>query len=172
MLLDHAIRESWRPAWRSAWTPPLSSQGLLGVDVQQLLREAGGPWEAIEQRRHCDDADPDVPRDPHRGWLFVGRGGPSVAIRVEPSTRAVTVGPAIGSWEGVASLRWRVGEPRTVLAPATFLDQLRSAVDAAAATKAPTLIVCRYCGALTAPEHALNAETCHACGSVIFGVVY
>lgn len=153
--------------------------GLLGVDARQLLREAGGPWDAIEVWRQFDDADPAVSRDPHGGSLFVGRGGPSVAIRVDPSTRAVTVGPAKGSWEGVASLRWRVGEPHTVLALpsaglalAVFLDQLRSAVDAAAATKAPTLIVCRYCGSLTAPEHAFDPETCHACGSGVFGVVY
>ena len=74
--------------------------GLLGVDAQQLLREVGGPWDAIEEWRMIDDTHPDVPRDPHGGWLFVGRGGPSVAIRVEPSTRAVTVDQQRGAGRG------------------------------------------------------------------------
>jgi ribosomal protein L32 len=53
-----------------------------------------------------------------------------------------------------------------------FLVELREAVDAAAAAKAPTLVVCRYCGNLVAPEHAIDVSTCHGCGSSVFGIVY
>ena len=46
------------------------------------------------------------------------------------------------------------------------------AVDAAAQSKSPSLVICRYCGALVAPEFSLGEELCMGCGSSVFGVVY
>jgi hypothetical protein len=117
------------------------------------------------------------------GTLFVGRAGPSVAVLVgSAAAPRVLVGVARGSWLDPGTLRWQVGDPSATLAPPPvgapsadvddFLADLRAAVDAAAEAKAALLVTCRYCGALVAPEHALGDQTCHGCGSAVFGIVY
>ena len=55
---------------------------------------------------------------------------------------------------------------------AAFLGRLADAVDDAFAAKRPSLVICRYCGALVAPEHALDDDICHGCGTRFLGVVY
>jgi len=152
---------------------------LLGVDAGQLLVAAGEPWTAVEESETESDQDPEVDGTDGYAPLFVGRVGPSVAIKVNRSAHAVVVGPCAGNWDGVVSLRWSVGEPHGVLGiPSTspghadFLDQLRAAIDLAARIKASTRVLCQYCGTLTFPEHALDSQTCHGCASTVLGVVY
>jgi hypothetical protein len=147
----------------------------LRVGPRELIESIGGPWQVSER----------IPEHEmeQTGTLFVGRAGPSVAILVSDEVDpAVRIGAAIGHWQGAWPLLWTLTEPTVSLvtpsrtAPSAevdrFLVELREAVDAAAAAKAPTLVVCRYCGNLVAPEHAIDESTCHGCGSSVFGIVY
>ena len=117
------------------------------------------------------------------GTLFVGRAGPSVAVLVDDDpVPAVKVGRAEGTWRDPGTLEWAVGAPRARLRAATvhasdaevatLLERLAAAVDDAFAAKRPSLVICRYCGALVAPEHALGDEMCHGCGTRLRGIVY
>jgi hypothetical protein len=154
-------------------TTQLSQRLRLGP--RELLESIGGPWQVSER----------IPeREMERsGTLFVGRAGPSVAILVtDDPDPDVIVGVAVGEWQGVWPLLWSVTDETGVLttprrdAPSAevdgFLADLRRAVDAAASAKAPTLVVCRYCGALVAPEFAVGEEVCQGCGTSVFGIVY
>jgi hypothetical protein len=104
-----------------------------------------------------------------------------ILVTDDPSPE-VSVGMAVGEWAGVHPLLWtiappvvhlRTPEPRAAAADTDrLLEDLRAAVDEAAQAKAPSLVVCRYCGALVAPEHSLGDELCMACGTAVFGVVY
>jgi hypothetical protein len=147
----------------------------LRVGPHELLEALGGPWHVALRADGEEMARP--------GTLFVGRAGPSVAVVVDDEPiPLVTVGVAVGEWIDPGTIAWStrpiVGRFRTpeVDAPAAevdrFVEELGSAVDEAAAAKAPRLVVCRYCGALVAPEHALREECCHGCGSTVFGIVY
>lgn len=147
----------------------------LRVGPRELLEAIGGPWQIVERLSEHEMERP--------GTLFVGRAGPSVGILVTDDTSPqVTVGMAVGEWSGVHPLLWTIAAPVVHLSTPEpgaadvdtdhMLDDLRAAVDSAALAKAPALVVCRYCGALVAPEHALGEELCMGCGSSVFGVVY
>ena len=147
----------------------------LRVGPRELLEHIGGPWHVVERSSEQEMGQP--------GTLFVGRAGPSVAILVsdEPSP-VVRVGVAVGDWQGSWPLLWSLTEPigsfrtpeRGTPSAATdeLLIHLREAVDTAAAVKAPSLVVCRYCGTLVASEHALGEELCQRCGTSVFGISY
>ncbi len=147
----------------------------LRVGPRELLEHVGGPWHVVERSSEQEVEQP--------GTLFVGRAGPSVAILVtdQPSP-AIRVGVAVGDWQGSWPLLWSLTEPIESLRtpePGTpsvatdeLLSRLREAVDTAAAAKAPSLVVCRYCGTLVAPEHALGDELCQKCGTSVFGISY
>ena len=147
----------------------------LRVGPRELLEAIGGPWQVVERMPEHEMERP--------GTLFVGRAGPSVGILVaDDASPRVVVGMAVGEWAGAHPLLWTIAPPTAHLTtPASgtpaadtdrLLDDLREAVDAAALAKAPSLVVCRYCGALVAPEYALGADLCMGCGSSVFGVVY
>lgn len=147
----------------------------LRLGPGELLETVGGPWRVVRRDGGDEILAP--------GTLFVGRAGPAVAILVsDEASPLVRVGVALGSWIDPGTLAWSVAEPSVSLrtpdrdAPAgevdAFLADLGAAVEAAYAVKAPTLVTCRYCGSLVAPEHALRDDTCHACGTNVFGVVY
>ena len=153
------------------WIDPSDTTQLaqrLRVGPRELLEHIGGPWQIAERSAEQEMEQP--------GTLFVGRAGPSVAILVsdEPSP-SIRVGVAVGDWQGSWPLLWSLTAPITSLTtpePRTpsgdtddLLARLREAVDTAAAAKASTLVICRYCGALVAPEHALGDELCQTCGT-------
>jgi hypothetical protein len=147
----------------------------LRLGPKELLETLGGPWQVVRRDTGDEILAP--------GTLFVGRAGPSVAILVsdDPSP-LVEVGVARGAWINPGTLAWSLAEPVETLvtperdAPSLLVDRflaaLGTAVDAAFAAKAPSLVTCRYCGSLVAPEHALREDTCHGCGTSVFGVVY
>ena len=147
----------------------------LRVGPRELLESIGGPWQVSERipEREMESS----------GTLFVGRAGPSVAILVSDDPDPdVRIGVAVGQWQGAWPLLWSLTDetallrtpPRDALSAEVdaFLADLQRAVDAAAALKARALVVCRYCGALVAPEHAVGEELCQACGANVFGIVY
>ncbi len=147
----------------------------LRVGPRELLEAIGGPWQIVERFSEHEMERP--------GTLFVGRAGPSVGILVtDDATPGVSVGMAVGEWAGAHPLLWSIAAPvvhLTTPAPGAagadtdlLLEDLRAAVDDAARAKAASLVVCRYCGALVAPEYALGEELCMGCGSTVFGVVY
>ncbi len=147
----------------------------LRVGPRELLEHIGGPWHVVERSPEHEISLP--------GTLFVGRAGPSVAILVgDDAAPEIRVGVASGEWRGPWPLVWSLAEPIRLLVTPTpdarseetdaLLDHLQEAVDAAASAKASSLVICRYCGALVAPEHALGEELCQACGTTVFGVVY
>lgn len=147
----------------------------LRVGPRELLEAIGGPWQVVDRFAEHEMERP--------GTLFVGRAGPSVGILVtDDVSPEVSVGMAVGEWVGPHPLLWTIAAPVMHLSTPDpgagaadtdlLLDELREAVDAAARAKAPSLVVCRYCGALVAPEHALGEELCIGCGSSVFGVVY
>lgn len=140
------------------------------------LREAiGGPWFIVDR----DPAD-EISRP---GTLFIGRAGPSVALLVsDGAVPEVTVGVATGEWATPGQLFWSLVEATSpVRSPAVhasddevraFLDAVGSAVDDAFDARRSHLVICRYCGTLVAPEHALDDQTCQGCGSSVHGIVY
>lgn len=142
----------------------------LGCAVTDLLPAIGGPWQAVRLG------------DEHRATevAFVGRAGPSVLIVVDLPSGRVEVGAVVGEWIDPGTLRHRLDAPiaslhRPAGDPAQmsgWLDELRRTVDAAYETKAPTLRICRYCAGVFAPEHLFGEDECHACGSLVHGVVY
>jgi hypothetical protein len=147
----------------------------LRVGPRELLEAVGGPWQVVERIPEHEMERP--------GTLFVGRAGPSVGILVaDEASPDVTVGMAVGEWSGAHPLRWSITAPiahlRTPSAGTpdaetdSLLDDLRAAVDAAAAAKAPALVVCRYCGILVGPEFAFGEDVCMGCATTVFGVVY
>lgn len=147
----------------------------LRVGPRELLESIGGPWQVVARFSEHEMERP--------GTLFVGRAGPSVGILVTDDPRPrVSVGMAVGEWVGPASLLWTIAAPVVrLLVPEhdaadaetdVMLDELGAAVDDAARAKHPALVVCRYCGALVAPEHASGEELCMACATSVFGVVY
>lgn len=147
----------------------------LHVGPRELLEAVGGPWQVVERFAEHEMERP--------GTLFVGRAGPSVGILVaDDGSPDVSIGMAVGEWAGPHPLLWtiapkvvrlRVPEPGAAAADTDrLLDDLRDAVDAAALAKAPSLVICRYCGALVAPEYSLGEELCMGCGASVFGVVY
>jgi hypothetical protein len=147
----------------------------LHVGPRELREAIGGPWLIVDR----DPAD-EIARP---GTLFIGRAGPSVAVLVgDEAVPDVTVGVATGEWPTPGQLVWSLVDPtRPVRSPAAhasddevrdFLDAVGHAVDDAFDAKRPTLVVCRYCGDLVAPEHALDDRTCHGCGSAVRGIVY
>lgn len=147
----------------------------LRVGPRELVQAIGGPWVVVERFPEHEMEQ--------TGTLFVGRAGPSVSILVgDGIDPEVTVGMAVGEWQGVHALLWTLADPRRDLvvpaasAPARDTDDLladlAAAVEEAARAKAPTLVVCRYCGRLVAPEHAFDEEHCHSCASRLLGVVY
>lgn len=160
---------------------------LLGADPLDVLGALGGPWyedsEFARGLRWChdpgmldDDADlKDYTRQ------FVGRVGPSVVLRINAESRRLLAGMAEGHWDGPGTLVWGATQPATTLDIPVggeagelerFLSTVGAAVDEAARAKAPTLVTCRYCGAMIAPEHALERDTCYGCGSEVYGIVY
>ncbi len=147
----------------------------LRVGPGELTRAIGGPWHVAWRIPEREIERP--------GTLLVGRAGPSVALLVsDDADPLVTVGHAVGQWHGPATLQWSVDEVTEVLqtpsrdAPSGdvdgFLAALEEAVDAAFAETRSRLVLCRYCGSLVAPEHALSDDTCHGCGSQVHGIVY
>lgn len=147
----------------------------LRVGPRELVRAVGGPWLVVERFPEHEMEQ--------SGTLFVGRAGPSVGILVGAGIDPqVTVAMAVGDWQGGHTLLWTLADPRRHLvvpaldAPARDTDRLLAdlavAVDAAARSKAPTLVVCRYCGGLVAPERAFDEEHCRSCASRLLGVVY
>lgn len=147
----------------------------LRVGPRELLEAIGGPWQVVERFAEHEMERP--------GTLFVGRAGPSVGILVTDDVNPeVSVGMAVGEWVGAHPLLWTIAAPVVHLAAPDpraeaaetdlLLVELREAVDAAALSKSPSLVVCRYCGALVAPEFSLGEELCMGCGSSVFGVVY
>lgn len=160
---------------------------LLGADSLDVLRALGGRWyedsgfaRDLPWGRDLGmvDGDADLEVYTHQ---FLGRVGPSVVLRINGKSRKVLVGLATGHWDGPGALVWKAAEPtRTLDIPVggeageleRFLRAVGAAVDEAARVKAPTLVTCRYCGAVIAPEHALNQDTCYGCGSELHGIVY
>lgn len=145
---------------------------LLDVDADRLRAATGRPWTVMSGRSAEMGGASSSVRP-----LFIGGPGPSVAISLSP--QGVIVGPAVGHWDGPAELVWQVGEPRaTVPIPSTasdearFFERLGEAVEAAARTKAPTLVRCRHCGVQVAPELAFDSETCQSCATAVLGVVF
>ena len=147
----------------------------LHVGPRELVEAIGGPWHIARRSTEGEILAP--------GTLFVGRAGPSVAILVDDDpVPEVTVGSAEGAWPDPGTLEWAVGGTVVMLravapqAPdadvAGFLERLGAAADEAFAAKRPSLVICRYCGDLVAPEHALGDEMCHGCGSRMLGIVY
>lgn len=147
----------------------------LHVGPRELVEAIGGPWRIVQRSPEDEASAP--------GTLFVGRAGPSVAILVDDDpVPQVTVGIAEGRWRDPGTLEWSLGGPvvrlravtvhATDAEVATLLERLGGAVDDAFAAKRPSLVICRYCGALVAPEHALGDEMCHGCGSRLLGIVY
>lgn len=148
-----------------------------------VLRALGGPWyedsEFARDLRWRHDTglleDLDLEVYTHQ---FVGRAGPSVVLRINGQSRRLLVGMAVGHWDGPGALVWEAAEPTHPLdMPEAgecerFLRAVGVAVDEAARAKAPTLVTCRYCGEVIAPEHALNQDTCYGCGSGLHGIVY
>lgn len=145
------------------------------VGPRELIEAIGGPWFVVDR----DPAD-EIARV---GTLFVGRAGPSVAVLVgDEPVPDLLVGVAVGEWLDPGTLVWTLVEPMasTAAAPvqatdaevADLLATLRDAVDAAYEAKRPDLVVCRYCGVLTAREHALGEDVCQGCGTRILGIVY
>lgn len=161
-------------AWIDDTDLPQLAQRLW-VGPRELIDAIGGPWFVV---RRWADHEMTLP-----GTLFVGRAGPSVAVLVsDDPVPAVRVGTAEGSWIDPGTLAWSLTEPMVALVAvgrdatdaqvAVMLDSLRRAVDDAFEAKRPHLVVCRYCGALVAPEHAWGEDVCHGCGSRILGIVY
>ena len=160
------------------WTDDTDATHLsqrLHVGPRELVEAIGGPWHVMQRPAEDEVARP--------GTLFVGRAGPSVAILVtDDSVPGVSVGVAEGRWRDPGTLEWSLGEGTgevSAVAPrasdeevAALLRALGDAVDDAFAAKRPTLVICRYCGALVAPEHALDDAICHGCGTRFLGVVY
>lgn len=147
----------------------------LRVGPRELLEHIGGPWHVVDRTSEREREQP--------GTLFVGRAGPSVAILVSDArSPEIRVGVAVGEWAGPASLLWSLVTPTGTLATPErgsaseetddLLARLRDLVDEAAQSKSGSLVVCRYCGALVAPEYALEDELCQACGTAVFGIVY
>ena len=147
----------------------------LRVGPRELVEAIGGPWYVSRRPIEDEQSSP--------GTLFVGRAGPSVAILVDDGpVPDVVVGMAVGQWMDPGTLVWSLVTDGDVIHAAerdasdadvaALLAALRQAVEEAFAAKRPTLGVCRYCGGLVAPEHALGPDTCHACGSDVFGIVY
>jgi hypothetical protein len=147
----------------------------LHLGPRELVEAIGGPWHIVQRSPEGEIAAP--------GTLFVGRAGPSVAILVgDDPIPEIVVGTAEGNWPDPGTLEWAMGRPVVRLqsvapqAPdadvAVFLGRLGEAVDDAFAAKRPSLVICRYCGVLVAPEHALGDEMCHGCGSRMLGIVY
>lgn len=117
------------------------------------------------------------------GTLLVGRAGPSVALLVSDDVDpVVVVGRAVGEWHGPATLTWSVDHvvaelqtpPREAAAGDVdaFLVRLADAVDAAFDAGRGSLVLCRYCGGLFAPEYVVYEDCCQACGSAVYGIVY
>lgn len=104
-----------------------------------------------------------------------------MVLRIDRPGRRAIVGMAAGRWAGPARLVWEAAPPvRTLDIPVNrgpaesvrFLRQAGATVDVVALAKAPTLVTCRYCGAVIAPEQALDQVTCYGCGSDVRGIVY
>ena len=162
----------------SMWTDDSDATQLsqrLHVGPRELVEAIGGPWHIVRRSPEGEISTP--------GTLFVGRAGPAVAILVgDDPIPEVSVGTAEGGWPDPGTLEWTMGRTLVRLqavapqAPdpvvAVFLERLGDAVDDAFAAKRPSLVICRYCGALVAPEHALGDEMCHGCGSRLLGIVY
>ena len=162
----------------TAWVDDTDATQLaqrLRVGPRELVEAIGGPW-------HVAERFPEHEME-QTGTLYVGRAGPSVGILVSDDVDPrVTVGLAAGEWQGPHPLLWTVLPPRRTLAvpPAgapmrdtdDLLAELADAVEEAARAKAPTLVVCRYCARLVAPEHAFDEDRCHGCASRFLGVVY
>lgn len=147
----------------------------LHVGPRELVDAIGGPWHVVQRPPEDESSAP--------GTLFVGRAGPSVAILVDDDpVPHVEVGTAQGRWSDPGTLEWSLAGPivrlRAVPPHASddevsaVLELLGGAVDDAFAAKRSTLVICRYCGALVAPEHALGDQMCHGCGSRLLGIVY
>lgn len=147
----------------------------LWVGPRELIEAIGGPWFVVRRSYEQEMALP--------GTLFVGRAGPSVAVLVSDDTvPSLRVGTGEGEWVDPGTLVWSVTEPAAELAcvgpdasdaeVAAMLSALAGAVDDAYEAKRPSLVICRYCGTLVAPEHALGDDMCHGCGSRILGIVY
>jgi len=147
----------------------------LRVGPRELIEAIGGPWFVVA-RSPLDEVA-------RAGTLFVGRAGPSVGVLVDDQpVPEVLVGVAVGDWADPGTLVWSLAEPLARLVAvdahasdvevASMLERLRLAVDDAYEAKRPDLVICRYCGTLVAPEHALGEDMCHDCGSRILGIVY
>lgn len=138
---------------------------LLGIPSSEAIPILGGPWARAE--KHPDKSGLEE-------VIFVGRIGPSVAVKCDLVLRNLTVGVAVGQWAGAWPLIWDVQEPCATFAIGNGLDVVAfaKAVEVACKTKRRRLKVCRYCGELTAPEYMLDSDTCMGCSSRYFGIVY
>jgi len=160
------------------WTDETDATQLsqrLRLGPRELITVLGGPWRVAWR---IPDREAESP-----GTLFVGRVGPSVALLVTDAVDpVVTVGRAVGEWSGPTTLQWSLDQPvLTLTTPAAgapagevdgFLARLGRAVDDVAEDVRGSLVLCRYCGDLVSPVHAMGDERCARCGSEIFGIVY
>jgi hypothetical protein len=147
----------------------------MRVGPLELAEAIGGPWHVVSR---IDERESEEP-----GTLLVGRAGPIVAILVSDDVDpVVTVGHAVGHWPGPGTLQWSITDALASFdtppagAPSADVDRLLAdlgaAVDAAFDRSRSTLVICRYCGGLVAPEHATGDELCSGCASSVFGIVF
>lgn len=135
---------------------------LLGIDRLTLVQELGGPWQALEQSSTAANAP-----------QFLGRAGPSVLIEFDDEADEIRVRQAAGEWLDPGTIHWSAQEPQSSLPlRALALDELARVIDLAAQAKASTLVTCRFCGDLVAPEFAFGYESCSGCASSYFGVLF
>lgn len=144
----------------------------LRLGPRELIEAIGGPWRTALQSPEQEVSAP--------GTLYIGRAGPAVAILVAEPESTVTVGRTEGHWLGITTLAWALTNPvESLVVPPPdsppgdvddFVARLGSVVEQAFADARPNLVLCRYCGVLSAAALCVGDELCSACGSRIFGI--
>lgn len=138
---------------------------LLHIPAESVIAAIGGPWQRAEP--HSDIAV-------GQQLIFVGRSGPSVALKFDLQELTLKVGVAVGQWAGPWPLLWDVHARHETFAlnDAFDIETEIAAVDHAAKAGRRRLKVCRYCGELIAPELMHGADSCMGCSSRYVGIVY